>query len=113
MVKDIVSLVSPEVLFKTWSDPRDYDRFDYGNLQVGDYAVVANARPGAIYFLRTPDRSEPKDVFQGQVTMAHLLLGPNAGRGEEILRSLTRGYALEKKEGRDLDGVVIPFYLIG
>ena len=110
---DEIGAGDPRTLYDAFGDPREYDRFDFSRLQIVDYAVIVNARPGAIYFFRTRDRHEPADVFEGDVVMTHLLLGENATRGEAILRRFVGDrYSLEHREGPDMDGVHVPFYVL-
>ena len=103
----------PWVLMEALGDPRNYDRFDINKVNVGDHAVVVSARPGAIYFMRSQIENGPEDALIGDVFMTQLLLGHNASRGDTILESLVkRSYDLERREGPNMDGIRIPFYVI-
>lgn len=114
----------PRTLYQAFGDPRKFDRFDPSKLQSGDYAIIVNAQPGAIYFLRTRDGKEPRDAFQGDVIMTHLLLGRPSfdekgeyiglrpQNGKATLSRLVENYQLERRDGPDLDGVYVPFYVL-
>lgn len=109
-----ITVTSEALLLQTFGDPRRYDRFDGRELQDGDFAIVFNTTPGAIIFLRPRNEGDvPETIFDGDVIMAHLLLGPNAGRGKEILDSLIgKQFQLELASGKEMDGITIPFWLI-
>ncbi len=111
-IDNTVDPCDPRLLFQALGDPREYDRFEPTKLKENDYAVVVNANPGAIYFCRTRNGQEPREIFDGEVIMTHLLLGSNAEKGEAILRHLARGYQVERREGRDQDGVSDVFFVL-
>jgi hypothetical protein len=109
-----ITVTSEALLLQTFGDPRQYERFDGKKLQDGDFAIVINTDPGVILFLRPKVEGEvPETIFDGNVVMAHLLLGPNAGRGKKILDSLVgKEFRPELTQGLEMDGVTIPFWLI-
>jgi len=108
-----VCATDPGILMQAFGDPRQFDRFSRSKLQKGDFAVIVASRPGAIYFQRTHDGKPPESALDGEVVMVHLLLGPNADRGEAILNRLVGDeFTLVREEGPDMDGVFTPFYVL-
>lgn len=108
-----VTATSDVLLLHTFGDPKNFNGFDENNLRDGDYAVIVSTKPGVIFFLRPKKKTTPETVFDGDVIMAHLLLGPNAEKGEVILRSLVQAtYTPKFTPGEEMDGVLIPFWVL-
>lgn len=109
-----VTATSEALLEQAFGDPRQYDRFDETKLQDGDFAIILTTKPGAIYFLHPKVEGEVTEtIFDGDVYMAHLLLGPNGDHGKRILDSLVgKVFHTELVSGKEMDGVTIPFWLI-
>ena len=95
--------------------PTAVDSFDFDRLQVGDHIVVIEGRPGTrkpggIYFLRSG--TEPTHALHGKVYMAYPLTEEFGHSGTEQLKRLVSGVLLEKHIGPNMNGSIIPFYVV-
>ena len=107
---------------KIFGDPRVFDRFNEENIQTGDFVAIElidsdsafTRKIGAVYFLRTANGQIPETVFDGEVYMTHMLLRVIDSQSclQIIQKLVGPDLIVEFCEGKEMDGVHIPFYIL-
>lgn len=112
-----IHAAQPALIAMALGDPRDHKTIDEKDLQKGDCAVLAieEGRFGAVYFLRPKLDDKLESVGEQEVLGVILLLGARAKNdlGRRRIQSIAkeRGFQVEVRDGRDMDGVRDQFHV--